>query len=193
MLGEPVVSAAVGVGGRGMEEPDGLSGPGMPLPSPDRGVDPGLREAVRQLGGERLGVAGEGGLGYLLQPDAADAGPGAAEVLVAEPAVEADSLEQAGPAVRADGAYAHLGHDLLEAVLERAGVAVLRRVRVVAGPPGQGEGLDLAVCQVRVDEVRAVREQQGDVLGLPDLAGLGDYLAGKGIGNGSGKQVTGKS
>ena len=88
---------------------------------------------------------------------------------------QADGLEDLRHRVRADGADAHLAHDLEDALAERLDHVAHGLRGLDAGQRAVAdEVLDRLERQVRVDRGGAVAEQQRDVVHLAAVAGLDD-------------------
>ena len=139
-------------------------------------LPPDVQPAVRSLGRVvRVRSAVPGGHlgGEHVQPDAAEPGRGAGEVLVHEVLGQPQRLGHLRAGVRRDRADAHLGHHLQHALAERLDVLADRVDRVLHR---QGTGadhvLDRLEGEVRIDGGGAVPEQQGDVVHLAAVARL---------------------
>ena len=121
-------------------------------------------------------VADKGFLGDAVEPDAFDAGDGPGEALVHDFAGDAQDFEDLGTLVGLQGGNPDFGHDLEDALV--GGVVV------DADEVGQGEVFfkavralqlgDGGVGQIRVDRAGAKPDQDGKVMGLPDIARLDD-------------------
>ncbi len=172
--GELRVAAGVLQAHRLLQAGDGLGIPQVPL-----AVDPEVQVAalLQHLGRIRAEgqlVPGQGLPGQVAQAHAAQAGGGAGEVLVDDELVDADGLEDLGALVAAQGADAHLGHGLEQALLEGLDVVlgdlvrgeVAREQVLGAQLPDGGQG------QVGVHRPGAVAQQQSHVGHLPGLAGF---------------------
>ena len=131
------------------------------------------RPAAHRGGGERLGMLLRGFARDLGQADALHARRGPGEVAVDQIALEPDRLEDLRPAVGLDRRNTHLGHDLDDALDRGLDVAV-DRVRVLrAGQQALADHVvEAGIHQVRVDRLRAVAEQQAEVVHLAGLAGF---------------------
>ncbi len=120
-----------------------------------------------------------------LQADPADPRGGAGEVPVDQRRLEADGLEDLRAAVGLDRGDAHLRDRLQQAFpdcLDRVLGRLLRRQRdhaavrtIPAHPrdaPVEDQPVERLEHQIRVDRVRAIAEQRGEVMHLAGLARL---------------------
>ncbi len=108
----------------------------------------------------------------LAQADAFDLRVRAGEVLLHEGRAQADRIEDLRAAIGLIGRDAHLGHDLQDALVDRLDVALLRfLVGELLVELGQ-QLLQRLEGQIRIDRLRAVARQHGELMHLVRLAGL---------------------
>jgi hypothetical protein len=111
----------------------------------------------------------------LLEPDTPDARGRPGEVPVYDLFVQADGLEDLGPAVREEGRDAHLGDDLEQPLAYGLDVVLLRLLEANAlQQVGARHLLQRLEGEVRVDRRRAVADEQREVVHLARLGGLDD-------------------
>ena len=128
----------------------------------------GIAEVVRSA--VRLPMPADRLLGHLFEADPFDDGVGAGEVLLDELPGQSDGVEDLSTAIGLEGRDAHLGHDLLHALLDGIDVPLLRLPALRLGRViEQGDGIE---GEVRVDGFGAVAAQQAEIVDLPGLAGL---------------------
>src|SRR2546422_7897209 len=110
--------------------------------------------------------------------DAADAGSGPREVALHERRIEADGLENLRAAIALERRDAHLGHHLEDALVERPNVMLHRLfVRGADEQPLLNHVVQRLEREIRVDDARAVSEQQRAVMHLARVARLDDERA----------------
>src|SRR5207249_5306647 len=110
--------------------------------------------------------------------DAADAGSRPREVAIHERRIEADGLENLRAAIALERRDAHLGHHLEDALVERSNVILHRLlVRDTDEQPLLNHVVERLEREIRVDDARAVPEQQRAVMHLARVARLDDERA----------------
>ena len=103
--------------------------------------------------------------GDALQPDAADAGLHAGEVLGNQGARQADGLEVVAAAVAADDRDAHLGHDLQQALVDGLLVVLHRLLQSDLGEQAAAVAVSNALLrQIGVHRRGADADQHGEVV-----------------------------
>src|SRR5262249_42753327 len=130
------------------------------------------RVAIIRCIAESEAMAPQRLIGNLIEARAADRRDGPREILVEELGVEADRIEDLRAAIGLEGADAHLGHDLQQALRDRLDIGFMRLalgellIELVAQRRERVEG------EIGVDRFGAIACEQAEIMELPRFAGL---------------------